>query len=179
MTILLLAEHTNSDLHAATAKALTAAKALGGMFTCSSRATASAAAEAAARLEGVAKVLVADAPHLEHALAEEIAALIVPLWRLRRLVAPATTLRQERRCRASPPLLDVMQISDITKVVSADTFERPIYAGNAIQTVQSHGGEEGHHRAHLGLPAGGRGRLGCRRDDRGAAGGRPVGLRPG
>ena len=138
MAILLLAEHTNGALQAATGKAVSAAKALGGeVHVLVAGHNCKPAADAAAKLSGVAKVLVADAPHLEHGLAEEVAALIVPLMaNYDVLVAPATTYGKNVLPRIAAAL-DVMQISDITKVVSADTFERPIYAGNAVQTVQS------------------------------------------
>jgi electron transfer flavoprotein alpha subunit len=138
MAILLLSEHSNGALQAATGKALSAAKALGGdVHILVAGHNCKAAAEAAATLEGVAKVLVADAPQLEHGLAEEVAAVVVPLMtNYDALVAPATTYGKNVAPRVAAAL-DVMQVSDITKVVSADTFERPIYAGNAIQTVQS------------------------------------------
>ena len=94
-------------------------------------------AEAAAKLEGVAKVLLADAPLYANRLAEPIAALLVQLApNYDAIVAPATTAGKNFMPRAAA-LLDVMQISEITKVVAPDTFERPIYAGNAIETVQS------------------------------------------
>jgi electron transfer flavoprotein alpha subunit len=138
MTILLLAEHSNGALGAATGKALSAATELGGdVHVLVAGHNCKPAAEAAAKLSGVAKVLVADAPHLEHGLAEETAALIVPLMSgYDALVAPATTTGKNILPRVAAAL-DVMQISDVTKVVAPDTFERPIYAGNAIQTVQS------------------------------------------
>ena len=138
MTVLLLAEHTNDALNAATGKALSAARKLGGdIHVLVAGHNCRTAAEAAARLSGVAKVLVADAPQLAHGLAEEAAALIVPLMvNYDALVAPATA-SGKNVCPRVAAALDVMQISDITKVVSADTFERPIYAGNAIQIVQS------------------------------------------
>ena len=138
MTVLLLAEHTNDALNAATGKALSAARELGGdIHVLVAGHNCRTAAEAAARLSGVAKVLVADAPQLAHGLAEEAAALIVPLMvNYDALVAPATA-SGKNVCPRVAAALDVMQISDITKVVSADTFERPIYAGNAIQIVQS------------------------------------------
>jgi len=95
------------------------------------------AAEAAAKLDGVAKVLVADAPHLANGLAEEVAATVVSLsGPYDAILAPATASGKNVLPRVAA-LLDVMQISDITKVLSPDTFERPIYAGNALQTVQS------------------------------------------
>jgi electron transfer flavoprotein alpha subunit len=138
MTVLLLAEHTNDALNAATGKALSAARELGGdIHVLVAGHNCRTAAEAAAQLSGVAKVLVADAPQLAHGLAEETAALIVPLMAsYDTLVAPATA-SGKNVCPRVAAVLDVMQISDITNVVSADTFERPIYAGNAIQIVQS------------------------------------------
>jgi electron transfer flavoprotein alpha subunit len=138
MKVLLLAEHSNSALSAATGKALTAAKGLGGTIdVLVAGHNCRAAADAAGKLAGVSKVLLADAPQFEHGLAEEVAALIVPLMaNYDALVAPATTMGKNI-CPRVAATLDVMQVSDITKVVSADTFERPIYAGNAIQTVQS------------------------------------------
>ena len=138
MTVLLLAEHTNDALNPATGKALSAARGLGGdIHVLVAGHNCRTAAEAAARLSGVAKVLVADAPQLAHGLAEETAALIVPLMAsYDTLVAPATA-SGKNVCPRVAATLDVMQISDITNVVSADTFERPIYAGNAIQIVQA------------------------------------------
>jgi electron transfer flavoprotein alpha subunit len=138
MTILLLAEHTNGALGAATGKALSAATALGGdVHVLVAGHNCKPAADAAAKLKGVAKVLMADAPQLEHGLAEEVAALVVPLMAgYDALVAPATTTGKNILPRVAAAL-DVMQVSDVTKVISPDTFERPIYAGNAIQTVQS------------------------------------------
>jgi electron transfer flavoprotein alpha subunit len=138
MAILLLAEHTNSELQAATGKAVAAAKQIGGdIHVLVAGSNAKAAADAAAKLSGVGKVLLADAPHLAHGLAEETAALIVSLMgNYDAFVAPATTTGKNIAPRVAAAL-DVMQVSDIVKVVSADTFERPIYAGNAIQTVQS------------------------------------------
>jgi len=138
MAILLLAEHTNGALQGATAKAVAAAQQIGGdIHVLVAGHNAKPAAEAAAKLSGVSKVLHADAPHLEHGLAEEVAALVTPLMgSYDAFVAPATTSGKNVAPRIAAAL-DVMQISDITKVVSADTFERPIYAGNAIQTVQS------------------------------------------
>jgi electron transfer flavoprotein alpha subunit len=138
MALLLLAEHTNAALSGATAKALTAAKEIGGeVHVLVAGQRCRPAAEAAAKLDGVSKVLLADAPHLANALAEELAALIVPLMKsYDALVAPATATGKNVMPRVAA-LLDVMQISDITKVLAPDTFERPIYAGNALQTVQS------------------------------------------
>jgi electron transfer flavoprotein alpha subunit len=138
MTTLLIAEHDNKTLKDATNKALTAARELGAeVHVLVAGAGCGAVAEAAAKLEGVAKVLVADAPLYEHALAEPMAALIVSLaGGYDAIVAPATTSGKNYLPRAAA-LLDVMQISDVLKVVSPDTFERPTYAGNAIQTVRS------------------------------------------
>ena len=138
MTILLLAENDASGLSEQTAKALTAASQIGGdVHVLVAGAGAKAAAEAAAKLAGVAKVLVADDVSLTNNLAEPLGALIVslaPAYGV--IIAPATTSAKNVLPRVAA-LLDVMQISEIVEVVSADTFKRPIYAGNAIQTVQS------------------------------------------
>src|SRR5215471_19490934 len=138
MATLLVAEHGNNALKDATNKAATAAKALGGdVHVLVAGKDCKAAAEAAAKIDGVKKVLVADAAAYEHQLAEPVAALIVSLaGNYDAIVAPATTTGKNIMPRVAA-LLDVMQISDITKVVAPDTFERPIYAGNAIQTVKS------------------------------------------
>ncbi len=138
MSILILAEHSNTALSPSTGKALTAAIALGGdIHILVAGSNCKAAAEAAAKLAGVAKVLVADAPQLEHGLAEETAALVLSLADgYTAIVAPATASGKNILPRVAAKL-DVMQISDITKVLSPDTFERPVYAGNAVQTVQS------------------------------------------
>ncbi|HWV40304.1 electron transfer flavoprotein subunit alpha/FixB family protein [Pseudorhodoplanes sp.] len=138
MTTLLFAEHDNGSLKDATAKALTAAKALGGdVHVLVAGKGCRAAADEAAKLDGVSKVLLAESDSLEHQLAEPTAALLVSLaGPYDAIVAPATTTAKNVMPRVAA-LLDVMQISDITKVVAPDTFERPIYAGNAIQTVKS------------------------------------------
>lgn len=138
MAILVLAEHTNSALSSATSKAVTAAKQLGGdVHVLVAGSGASAAAADAAKIDGVAKVLLADAPQLANQLAEEVSAVVVPLMAsYDAFVAPATASGKNIAPRVAA-LLDVMQISDIIKVVAPDTFERPIYAGNAIQTVKS------------------------------------------
>jgi electron transfer flavoprotein alpha subunit len=135
---LLLAEHDNKVLREQTAKAITAAKALGGdVHVLVAGAGCRPVAEAAAKIDGVAKVLLAEHASFEHMLAEPVAALIVSLaGGYDALLAPATTLGKNIMPRVAA-LLDVMQVSDITKVVAPDTFERPIYAGNAIQTVRS------------------------------------------
>ncbi len=138
MAVLLLAEHTNDSLNALTAKALTAAIALGGdVHILVAGQGCRPAAEAAAKLGGVSKVLLAEGAQYANQLAEELAALIVPMMAsYDALVAPSTARAKNVLPRIAA-LLDVMQISDITAVKSVDTFERPIYAGNAIQTVQS------------------------------------------
>jgi electron transfer flavoprotein alpha subunit len=138
MSVLLLAEHSNAVLSPSTGKALAAAKALGGdIHVLVAGSNCKAAAEAAAKLAGVSKVLVADAPQLANGLAEEVAEVIVSIaGPYAAIIAPATASGKNILPRVAAKL-DVMQISDITKVVSPDTFERPIYAGNAIQTVQS------------------------------------------
>ena len=138
MAALLIAEHDNASLKDVTAKALTAARALGGpVHILVAGSGAQAAADAAAKLEGVEKVLLADAPAYAHGLAEPLAALIVGLAGSYDAVLAASTSMGKNVLPRVAALLDVMQISDITAVVSADTFERPIYAGNAIQTVQA------------------------------------------
>jgi electron transfer flavoprotein alpha subunit len=138
MATLLIAEHDNKVLKDATAKALTAAKALGAdVHILVAGKDCKTVADAAAKLDGVKKTLLADAPLYEHAVAEPLAALIVSLaGNYDAIVAPATTNGKNVMPRAAA-LLDVMQISEITKVIAPDTFERPIYAGNAIQTVKS------------------------------------------
>ena len=138
MTTLLLAEHDNASLSDQTAKALSAAAQMGGdVHVLVAGKNAKAAADEAAKLEGVSKVLLAEADELEYSLAEPTAALMVALaGDYDALVAAATTTGKNVMPRVAA-LLDVMQVSDITDVVSADTFKRPIYAGNAIQTVQA------------------------------------------
>jgi len=138
MAVLLIAEHDNESIKDVTHKALTAAAELGGdVHVLVAGNNAGAAAEAASKLDGVAKVLHCEAPMFERPLAEPMAALIVGLMDgYDAAVAPATTNGKNCMPRVAA-LLDVMQISEITAVKSADTFERPIYAGNAIQIVQS------------------------------------------
>jgi electron transfer flavoprotein alpha subunit len=138
MPTLLLAEHDNAILNLATAKALTAAKALGGeVHILVAGEGCRGVAEAAAKLAGVEKVLLAEAGHLGHGLAEEVAELILSLMpSYDALLAPATAAGKNVLPRVAARL-DVMQVSDVTAVVAPDTFERPVYAGNAIQTVQS------------------------------------------
>ena len=138
MAVLLLGEVNNGELSVdATAKAVSAAKSLGDVTVLCAGASAAAAGEAAAKIDGVAKVLVAEDPSLGHRLAEPTAALIVGLaGDYSHIVAPATTDAKNVMPRVAA-LLDVMILSDVSGVVDADTFERPIYAGNAIQTVKS------------------------------------------
>jgi electron transfer flavoprotein alpha subunit len=138
MPTLLIAEHDNASLKDVTAKALTAATALGqAVHVLVAGANCRPAAEAAAKLDGVEKVLVVDDAKYDHMLAEPTAALIASLaGPYDAIVAAATTNGKNAMPRVAA-LLDVMQVSDIIKVVSPDTFERPIYAGNAIQTVQA------------------------------------------
>ena len=138
MPTLLIAEHNNKSLKDSTAKALTAARALGQpVHVLVAGNGCKAVAEAASKLDGVAKVLLAEQPAYEHMLAEPVAALIVSLAGAHEtIVAPATTAGKNFMPRVAA-LLDVMQISEIIKVVAPDTFERLIYAGNAIQTVKS------------------------------------------
>ena len=138
MAVLLLAEVTDGDLNVdATSKAVTAAKMMGDVTVLAAGASAAAAADAASKIDGVSKVLVAEDASLGHRMAESTAATIVSLaGDYSHIVAPATTDAKNVLPRVAA-LLDVMVISDISGVVDADTFERPIYAGNAIQTVKS------------------------------------------
>ena len=138
MSVLLLGEVNNGELAMdATAKAVTAAKAMGDVTVLCAGASATAAGDAAAKIDGVSKVLVAEDASLGHRLAEPTAALIVSLaGDYSHIVAPATTDAKNILPRVAA-LLDAMVISDISAVVDVDTFERPIYAGNAIQTVKS------------------------------------------
>jgi electron transfer flavoprotein alpha subunit len=138
MTTLVIAEHDNASIKGATLNTVTAAAALGGdVHVLVAGHNAGAAAAAAGQIAGVAKVLHADAAALAEGLAENVAAQVVALASgYSHILFPATAAGKNVAPRVAA-LLDVAQISDITKVVSADTFERPIYAGNAIATVQS------------------------------------------
>ena len=138
MAVLVLADHDNASLNAATAKTVTAAKALGGeVHVLVAGEGCAAVADQAAKLDGVSKVLVAEASHLKAQLAEEMTALIVPLMSAYdALLSSASAVGKNVLPRVAARL-DVMQISEISAVVAPDTFERPIYAGNAIQTVKS------------------------------------------
>ena len=138
MPTLLLAEHDNKTLKDATSKAVTAAKAIGAeIHVLVAGSGCKAVADAAAKLDGVAKVLLADAPIYGHMLAEPTAALIVSLAGPYETIMAASTTSGKNIMPRVAALLDVMQISDVIKVVAPDTFERPVYAGNAIQTVRS------------------------------------------
>ena len=138
MAILLLADHDNAHLSDQTAKALTAASKIGSdVHVLVAGSNAKAAAEQAAKLSGVTKVLVAEDASLANNLAEPLAALVVSLsGSYDAIVSAATSVGKNVLPRVAA-LLDVAQVSEIVEVVSADTFKRPIYAGNAIQTVQS------------------------------------------
>ena len=138
MAVLLIGEVTDGTLALdATAKAVTAAKQLGDVTVLCTGASAKAAADEAAKIEGVSKVLVAEDALYGHRLAEPVAALIASMASdYSHIVAPSTTDAKNIMPRVAA-LLDVMILSDVVGVIDADTFERPIYAGNAIQTVKS------------------------------------------
>ena len=138
MSILILAEHDNASIKGATLNTVAAAKAIGGDITVLVAGEAcGAAAEAAAKIDGVSKVLVADNAAYGHQLAENVSLLVAELGKdYGYILAPATTNGKNTLPRAAA-LLDVAQISEIISVESADTFKRPIYAGNVIATVQS------------------------------------------
>jgi electron transfer flavoprotein alpha subunit len=137
MSVLVVADHDNATLKAATFNAVTAATKLGDVHVLVAGSGSAAAAEAAAKVAGVTKVLHADAPAYAHPLAETLAPLIARLAKdYSHVLAAATTTGKNLLPRVAA-LLDVAQISDITAIESADTFIRPIYAGNAMATVQS------------------------------------------
>ena len=138
MTVLVIAEHDNASLKSATLNVVTAATACGGdVHVLVAGDNAAAVAQAAAQIAGVSKVLHADGAALKDALAENLAAQVLAVASsYSHILFPATASGKNTAPRVAAKL-DVAQISDITKVVSADTFERPIYAGNAIATVQS------------------------------------------
>ncbi len=138
MAVLVIAEHDNNSVRPATLNTVTAALACGGdVHVLVAGANAAVAASAAAQIAGVAKVLHADAAGLNHGLAETVAAQVVAIAQgYSHILFPATASGKNVAPRVAA-LLDVAQVSDTTKVLSADTFERPIYAGNAIATVQS------------------------------------------
>ena len=138
MTALVIAEHDNASIKGATLNTVTAAAQCGGdVHVLVAGHNAGEAAKAASQIAGVAKVIHAEAAGFEHGLAENVAAQVVALaGAYSHLLFPATASGKNVAPRVAA-LLDVAQISDATKVISADTFERPIYAGNAIATVQS------------------------------------------
>jgi len=138
MTNLVIAEHDNASIKAATLNTIAAAQKIGGdIHVLVAGHNAQAAADAAAKIAGVSKVLLADAPQLEAGLAENVEATVLNIAKdYTHILAPATAYGKNIAPRIAAKL-DVAQISDITAVDSADTFERPIYAGNAIATVQS------------------------------------------
>ena len=138
MTTLVIAEHDNASLKGATHHVVTAAAAIGGdVHVLVVGSNAGAAAQAAAKISGVAKVLHADGAQFADGLAENVAAQVIAIAKdYSHVLFPATAAGKNVAPRVAA-LLDVGQVSDITKVISADTFERPIYAGNAIATVQS------------------------------------------
>ncbi len=138
MTALVIAEHDNASIKGATLNTVTAAAQCGGdVHVLVAGHNAAEAAKAAAQIAGVSKVIHADAAGLDHGLAENVAAQVVALAAsYSHILFPATAAGKNVAPRVAA-LLDVAQLSDITKVISADTFERPIYAGNAIATVQS------------------------------------------
>jgi electron transfer flavoprotein alpha subunit len=138
MAALVVAEHDNASLKGGTLNTVTAALACGGdVHVLVAGTGAGAAAAAAAQIAGVAKVLHADAPHLDHGLAENVAAQVLALAGGYSHILFAATAAGKNVAPRVAALLDVAQISDATKVIAPDTFERPIYAGNAIATVQS------------------------------------------
>ncbi|MGO8073163.1 electron transfer flavoprotein subunit alpha/FixB family protein [Rhizobium leguminosarum] len=138
MTILLLADHDNTSLSDQTAKALTAATKIGGdIHVLVAGKGAKAAADAAAKLAGVSKVLLAESDELANNLAEPLADLIVSLAGSYDTILSAATSVGKNVLPRVAALLDVAQVSEIIEVISSDTFKRPIYAGNAIQTVQA------------------------------------------
>jgi electron transfer flavoprotein alpha subunit len=143
VTSLVIAEHDNASLKDATHKTVTAAAAVSApVHVLVAGKGCAGVADAAARIAGVEKVLLADAPHLEKMLAEPMEALILSLADgYDAILAPATTTGKNYLPRVAAKL-DVPQVSEILKVVSPDTFERPIYAGNAIETVQAPAGKK-------------------------------------
>jgi electron transfer flavoprotein alpha subunit len=138
MAILVVAEHDNKQLKTGVANTVAAAAKIGGDISVLVAGGGCAeAAAAAAKIAGVSKVLVADAPQYENPLAENVAALVVSIAKnYTHILAPATGFGKNFMPRVAA-LLDVAQVSDISAVVSADTFVRPIYAGNVLATVQS------------------------------------------
>ncbi|GAB5387762.1 MAG: FAD-binding protein [Alphaproteobacteria bacterium] len=142
MTVLIIAEHGEGELHPSTLNAVTAAKALGGdIHVMVAGSGTGAVADAAAKVDGVARVLHADDAALSHQLAEDVAPLVVAqAGYYDHVIAPATTTGKNLMPRVAA-LLDVAQISDVIAVDAADTFQHPIYAGNAIETVKCPAGK--------------------------------------
>lgn len=138
MSILVIAEHDHKSIKPVTLNVVAAAKQIGDdIHVLVAGADCAGAAEAATKIDGVAKVLKCDAPELSHRLAENMAPVIVKLAdAYSHILAPATTFGKNVMPRAAA-VLDTQQISDIINVIDADTFERPIYAGNALATVKS------------------------------------------
>jgi len=138
MPILVIAEHDNKTLHPASLHAITAAGELGGeIHVLVAGNGASAVCEQAAKASGVAKILHSDAPHYAYPLAENIALLIASIGKnYSHILATATTTGKDILPRVAA-MLDVSQVSDVTKIISADTFVHPIYAGNIIETTQN------------------------------------------
>jgi len=138
MTTLVIAEHDNHALKGGTLNTVSAAAAIGGdVHVLIAGNSAAEAAQAASQIAGVSKVIHADAPYLDHGLAENVAAQVLTIASSYSHILFAATAAGKNIAPRVAAKLDVGQISDITKVLSSDTFERPIYAGNAIATVQS------------------------------------------
>jgi len=137
MSVLIIAEHNNQHLNPATLHAVTAAPQLGNVDLLVAGSNVAAVVEEAKQVAGVAKVLVADAPYYAEGLAEELAPLVVKLAADYRYVAATATAFGKNLLPRVAALLDVPQVSDLTEVVDNSTFVRPIYAGNAFETVQS------------------------------------------
>ena len=137
MSVLIIAEHNNQHLNPATLHTVTAATKLGNVDLLVAGSNAAAVVEEAKQVAGVAKVLAADAPYYAEGLAEELAPLVVKLAADYRYVAATATAFGKNLLPRVAALLDVPQVSDLTEVVDNSTFVRPIYAGNAFETVQS------------------------------------------
>ncbi|MDO4227955.1 electron transfer flavoprotein subunit alpha/FixB family protein [Neisseria sp.] len=137
MSVLIIAEHNNQQLNPSTLHAVTAAAKLGEVHILVAGSNAAAVAESAKQINGVTKVLLADAPYYGEALAEEITPLVVKLAGDYRYIGATATAFGKNLLPRIAALLDVPQISDLTEVVDNKTFIRPIYAGNAFETVQS------------------------------------------
>ena len=137
MSVLIIAEHNNQHLNPATLHAVTVAAKLGNVDLLVAGSNAAAVVEEAKQVAGVVKVLVADAPYYAEGLAEELAPLVVKLAADYRYVAATATAFGKNLLPRVAALLDVPQVSDLTEVVDNSTFVRPIYAGNAFETIQS------------------------------------------